>query len=65
MSYVLSGIAIVICAGFGATAAWFIVSSIGWGGVSGAIATAVLGMVLATFLFAVGIVIGKSLGRFK
>jgi hypothetical protein len=65
MSYVLSGIAILVCAGLGATAAWFIVSSIGWDGVSGAIATTVVGMVLATFLFAVGIVLGKALGRFK
>ncbi len=65
MSYVLSGIAISICAGIGAAAAWIIVSSIGWGGVSGAVATTVVGMVLATLLFAGGVVLGKALGVFK
>ncbi len=62
MSYVLSGIAIVICAGIGAATAWIIVSSIGWDGVSGAVATTVVGMVLAALLFAGGIVLGKALG---
>ena len=65
MSYVLSGIAIVICAGIGATSAWLIVSSIGWDGVGGAIATTIVGMVLATLLFAGGVAIGKALGLFK
>ena len=65
MSYVLSGIAIVICAGVGATSAWIIVSSIGWDGVGGAIATTIVGMVLATLLFAGGIVLGKALGLLK
>jgi hypothetical protein len=65
MSYVLSGIAIVICAGIGAAIAWIIVSSIGWGGVGGAIVATVIGMVLATTLFAGGIVIGKAMGYFK
>ena len=65
MSYVLSGISILICATLGATAAWFIVSSIGWGGIGGAIATTVLGMVLATLLFAAGILLGKAVGRFR
>jgi hypothetical protein len=65
MSYVLSGIAIVVCAVVGATAAWFIVSSIGWSGVAGAVATTALAMVLATLLFAGGVVLGKALGIFK
>jgi hypothetical protein len=65
MSYVLSGIAIVICAGVGATGAWIIVSSIGWDGVGGAIATTIVGMVLATLLFAIGVVLGKALGLLK
>src|ERR1700737_3541089 len=65
MSYVLSGIAIVICAGVGATSAWIIVSSIGWDGVGGAIATTIVGMVLATLLFAIGVVLGKALGLLK
>jgi hypothetical protein len=62
MSYVLSGIAIVICAGVGAATAWIIVSSIGWDGVGGAVATTIVGMVLATLLFAGGVVLGKALG---
>lgn len=65
MSYVLSGIAIVVCAGIGATSAWLIVSSIGWSGIGGALVTTVIGMVLATLLFAVGVVIGRALGVFK
>jgi hypothetical protein len=65
MSYVLSGIAIVICAGIGATSAWLIVSSIGWDGVGGAIATTIVGMVLATLLFAGGVVLGKALGLLR
>jgi hypothetical protein len=65
MSYVRSGIAIVICAGIGAAIAWIVVSSIGLGGVAGAIAAIVIGMVLATALFAGGVVLGKALGYFK
>ena len=65
MSYVLSGIAIVICAGIGATAGWFIVSSIGWDGVGGAVATTVVAMVLATLVFAGGVVLGKVLGLLR
>jgi hypothetical protein len=65
MSYVLSGIAILICAGIGGAIAWIIVSSIGWGGVGGAIAAIVMGMVLATAFFAGGIVLGKAMGYFK
>ena len=65
MSYVLSGIAIVICAGIGATAGWFIVSSIGWDGVGGAVATTVVAMVLATLVFAGGVVLAKALGLLR
>lgn len=65
MSYVVSGIAIVICAGIGATGAWLIVSSIGWDGVSGAIATTIVAMVLATALFAAGVVLGKAVGLLR
>jgi hypothetical protein len=65
MSYVLSGIAIVICAGIGAATAWIVVSSIGWDGVSGAVATTVVGMVFATLLFIGGVVLGKALGLLR
>jgi hypothetical protein len=65
MSYVLSGIAIIVCAGLGATIAWMVVSAIGWGGIVGAIAMTVVAMVLATLLFAVVVVLGKALRSFK
>ena len=65
MSYVLSGISIIICAVTGAATAWIIVSSIGWDGIGGAIAMTVVGMVVATLLFAGGVVLGKALGLFR
>ena len=65
MSYIRSGIAIVICAGMGGAAAWLVVSSIGLGGTIGAIVATVVGMVLATALFAGGVALGKTLGYFK
>jgi hypothetical protein len=65
MSYVLSGIAIIVCAAIGATTAWIIVSSIGWGGVGGAVAMTVVAMVLATLLFAGCIALGKAFGLLK
>ncbi len=65
MSYVLSGIAILICGSIGAAIAWVIVSSIGWNGVTGALAATAIGMVLATALFALGVLLGKALGYFK
>ncbi len=65
MSYVLSGIAIVACAGIGATIAWMLVLSIGFEGVGGALLTTAIGMVLATLLFAVCVVLGKALGLIK
>jgi hypothetical protein len=65
MSYILSGIAILVCAGLGAAAAWIVVSSIGWDGIGGAIAMTVVGMVLATLLFAGGVAVGKALGLFR
>ena len=65
MSYLLSGIAIIVCAGIGATTAWIIVSSMGWGGVGGAVAMTAVAMVLAMLLFAGGIVLGKALGLLK
>jgi ABC-type sulfate transport system permease component len=65
MSYVLSGIAILICGGIGAAIAWTLVLSIGLNGIPGALAATVIGMVLATALFALGVLLGKALGCFK
>jgi hypothetical protein len=61
MSYVVSGIAIIVCAGAGAWVAWMLVSSLGWVGVGGAALAAFVGMVVATLLFALGVVLGKAL----
>jgi hypothetical protein len=65
MSYVLSGITIIICAGAGGFLAWSLVSSLGWDGVGGAVAATFLGMLLATLLFALGVLAGKVLGLLK
>jgi hypothetical protein len=65
MSYVLSGIAILICGGIGAAMAWMIVSSIGWGGIAGALIATAIGMVLATALFVLGIFLARTLGYLK
>jgi hypothetical protein len=65
MSYVRSGIAILICAGIGGTIAWMAVSALGLGGILGAIAATVIGMTVATALFSGGVVLGKALGYFK
>ena len=54
-------LAIVICGGFGVTLAWFIIDALGWNGVAGAIATAMLGMFFAVAMFAVGIALAKAL----
>jgi hypothetical protein len=54
-------LAIMICGGIGATLAWFVVDALGWTGVVGAIATAMLAMVLAVAVFASGIALAKAL----
>jgi ABC-type sulfate transport system permease component len=56
-----SVLAIAICGGFGATFAWFLVDTLGWTGVAGAIATAILGMFIAVAMFAVGVALAKAL----
>ena len=65
MSYVINGIAIIVCAAGGGFLAWSLVSSLGWDGVGGAIAAAFLGMVAATLLFALGVLAGKVLRLLK
>ncbi len=54
-------LAIMICGGIGATLAWLIVDALGWTGVAGAIATAMLAMLLAVAVFAAGIALAKAL----
>ena len=65
MSYLPSAIAIVICGVSGAVTAWNVVDALGWTGVGGAIVTAIIGMVVATFLWVLGAGVGKVLGLRK
>jgi hypothetical protein len=61
MSIVLSVISIIVCGGAGALVAWTLVSVLGWGGIGGTIAMAVVGMVVATVLFAAGAALIQAL----
>jgi CHASE2 domain-containing sensor protein len=62
-SFMLRLLAIVVCGGAGGLLAWWLVSSLGWTGVAGAIAAALLGMILATLLWAGGIALVNALQR--
>jgi hypothetical protein len=63
--YLLSGIGIVVCGTLGAVAAWNLITLLGWDGAVGAIAMALVGMVVATLLWVVGIVAGRALGLIR
>lgn len=65
MLYVISGIAIVICGSVGAIAAWKLVSALGWTGVGAAVAMTFIAMVIATALWAIGVVLGRALRLLK
>jgi len=65
LSYIPSVIAILICGVGGAYFAWTLVDALGWTGVGGAIVTAIVGMIAATLLWAVGVAIRKALGLGK
>ena len=65
MAYVISVIAIVICGGAGALLAWLLVSALGWTGIAGALAMAVVGMVAATLLYAAGVALRRALRLHK
>jgi hypothetical protein len=62
-SFILRLLAIVVCGGAGGVLAWWLVLSLGWTGVGGAIAAAFLGMVLATLLWAGGIALVNAFQR--
>jgi hypothetical protein len=47
-----SVVGILVCGGLGGFAAWALVASVGWVGTAGAIAAAVIGMVIAVALWA-------------
>ena len=60
-SLIIRLLAIVACGGGGALIAWLIVSALGATGVGAAIAAAIIGMVLATRLWAGGVAIMRAL----
>jgi hypothetical protein len=62
-SFILRLLAIVVCGGTGGLLAWWLVFSLGWTGVGGAIAAAFLGMLLATLLWAGGVALLNALQR--
>lgn len=61
LSFVLRLLAIGLCGGGGGLVAWLMVSTLGLTGVAGAIAAAVIGMVLATLFWAGGIALLRAL----
>ena len=63
LSFILRLLAIIVCGGTGGLLAWWLVFSLGWTGVGGAIAAAFLGMMLATLLWAGGIGLVNALQR--
>ena len=65
LAYLPSVIAILFCGISGAVIAWTIVDALGWTGVGGAIVTAIIGMICATLLWALGVSVGKTLGLRK
>ena len=64
-SILLSLVAIIVCGGAGAIAASALVQAIGIGGVTSAIVAVVVGIVIATLLFALGVALLRSLRFLK
>ena len=65
MGIVWSVIGIVVCGGLGGFAAWAFVTAMGWSGTPGALAAAVVGMVVAVALWTGVTVLMRSLGRLR
>lgn len=63
LSILPSALAILVCGLAGAVGAWLIADAFGWNGTLGALATAIIGMVFATFLWIAGAVLRKTLRR--
>jgi hypothetical protein len=63
LSFILRLLAIVVCGGGGGVLAWLVVAMLGWTGVGGAIAGAMIGMVLATLFWAGGVALMNALKR--
>jgi hypothetical protein len=62
MSLILNLLAIIVCGGCGALLAWLLVSMLGWTGVAGVLAAAVVGMLAATLFWAAGVALLRVLG---
>jgi len=65
MAIVWSVIGIFVCGGLGGFAAWALVTSLGWAGTPGAIAAAIIGMVVAVALWAGLTTLLRSAGRIR
>jgi len=65
MGIVWSIIGIVVCGGLGGFAAWAFITAMGWSGTPGALAAAVVGMVVAVALWTGVTVLMRSLGRLR
>jgi len=61
--FILRLLAIALCGGGGALVAWWLVSSLGGAGVGGAVASAMIGMVLAVLFWVVGVALIGTLKR--
>jgi hypothetical protein len=62
---VWSVVGILICGGLGGFAAWALVTAMGWTGTPGALAAAVIGMVVAAALWAGGAALLRALGLLR
>jgi len=65
MSMTMSIVGIALCGSVGALCAWLLVHALGLTGLAAAIATVVLGMVVATLLFVGFLALGRALGLIK
>ena len=65
MTIVWSIVGIVVCGGLGGLAAWAVVTTLGWDGTPGALAAAVLGMVLSVALWTGFTALLRAVGRIR
>jgi hypothetical protein len=65
MSMTMSIVGIALCGGLGALCAWVLTHALGLTGLSAAIATVVIGMVVAMVLFVAFLALGRAIGFIK
>ena len=65
MAIFWSVVGILICGGLGGLAAWALVTTLGWDGTPGAIAAAIVGMVLSVALWTGITVMLRAIGRIR